>query len=253
MIALLKKEYMESLRTGKLYICAFVFAFMGVLSPALSKLTPVILEHFDVSIPGYTGEFGPFEPVAMDSFTQFYKNIPMALIAFVLLYSGFMAVEYQKGTFISVVTKGVYRGNILRSKLLALTAVWTVMYFICFFITYGYTVYYWEVDNVKGIFAGVFMYYLYGLYIISLMLLFSTISKTTGAALMGVGVVAFIYIILAIIPDISRLFPGKLTEGLKLIDKSESIKDFRIAILVTVVFCICNIVMAHMCFRKKKL
>ena len=53
---------------------------------------------------------------ALTSWTQFYKNIPLALIIFLLIFSGILTVEYQKGTLINMITKGMNRWKILAAK-----------------------------------------------------------------------------------------------------------------------------------------
>ena len=65
---------------------------------------------------------------ALTSWTQFFKNIPIVLIAFVLIYSDIFTKEYKSGTLLLVLTKGVSRYKIVLAKTVLLLSLWTVGY-----------------------------------------------------------------------------------------------------------------------------
>ena len=117
MRAFLKKEWMELVRTGRLLLLLLIFILFGIMNPAIAKLTPWImveqLAESGLALTAVTVD-------AMTSWTQFYKNIPMALGVFVLLHSGIFTTEYQKGTLIPVVTKGLSRPRIAAAKTILL-------------------------------------------------------------------------------------------------------------------------------------
>ncbi|MDE5873914.1 MAG: ABC transporter permease, partial [Lachnospiraceae bacterium] len=98
--AFLKKEFMEMARSGKLVALGIIFILFGIMNPAIAKLTPALMKMVSESME----EMGiVFENVAvtdMVSWTQFYKNVPMALIIFLVMFSGIVTAEYQKGTII---------------------------------------------------------------------------------------------------------------------------------------------------------
>ncbi len=118
MKAFLKKEWMEWLRTGRLMVLLMVFVLLGIMSPALAKLTPWLMETLSDSMAGTGIVTTEITVDAMVSWAQFYKNIPMGLVIFVLLCSGSFTGEYQKGTLVPVVTKGLSRRSILGAKTL---------------------------------------------------------------------------------------------------------------------------------------
>lgn len=68
----------------------------------------------------------------------FLKKEWMELGVFVLLHSGIFTAEYQKGTLIPVVTKGLSHPRIAAAKTILLLGTWTVLFFLCYGITYGY-------------------------------------------------------------------------------------------------------------------
>ena len=102
--AFLKKEWMELIRTGRLVVLLAVFVLFGIMNPAVAKLTPWMLGTMAGSLKSTGITVTEVTVDAITSWTQFYKNIPMALIVFVLLWSGSFTAEYQKVTLIPGVT-----------------------------------------------------------------------------------------------------------------------------------------------------
>ena len=115
-IAFTKKEFLEQVRTNKLLILTLVFIFIGILNPLTALLTPWILEMFSESMEGSGVIIGEIEVTALDSWMQFYKNIPIAFIVFLLVQSSIFSKEYQKGTLTLVLTKGFERYKIIICK-----------------------------------------------------------------------------------------------------------------------------------------
>lgn len=50
LFAFLKKEYLESARTGRLVMLVLLFALFGVMNPATVKLTPRMMEMLSDSL-----------------------------------------------------------------------------------------------------------------------------------------------------------------------------------------------------------
>ena len=136
-IAFFKKEVMESARSGKLILLGILFFLFGVMNPAIAKLTPWMLEMLSESM-AETGMVVTSVTVdANTSWTQFFKNIPMALIAFVLIYGGIFTREYEKGTLVLMLTKGLARYKVVLSKAALIIGVWSAGYWMCFAVTYA--------------------------------------------------------------------------------------------------------------------
>ncbi|MBO7761668.1 MAG: ABC transporter permease, partial [Clostridia bacterium] len=126
LVAFFKKELCEHVRSGKLLFLVLVFLLLGIMNPAIAKLTPWLLETFAESLAESGIVVGAVTVTARDSWVQFYKNAPMGLIAFVLLESGIFAREYSAGTLILPLTKGLRRETVVLSKGLVLFLLWTV-------------------------------------------------------------------------------------------------------------------------------
>ena len=88
----------------------------GIMNPAIAKLTPWMVDIMSDQLSGSGLVVGNVEVDALTSWTQFFKNMPIALVIFIIMFSGIMAAEYQKKTLINIVTKGMKRwkrGNFL--------------------------------------------------------------------------------------------------------------------------------------------
>ena len=85
LFAFMKKEWLEQIRSGRLIILTILFVLLGIMNPAIAKLTPWMLEVLADSLAESGMTVTTVTVDAMTSWTQFFKNIPMGLIAFILL------------------------------------------------------------------------------------------------------------------------------------------------------------------------
>ena len=97
MKAFWKKEWLAQLRTGKLLILLLLFTAFGIMNPAIAKLTPWLLETMGDSLASSGLIVTQVEITAMDAWAQFFKNIPMALIVFVVLFVFVLAMLCARG------------------------------------------------------------------------------------------------------------------------------------------------------------
>ena len=134
-ITFLRKEFLEQLRSKKLMIIGLVFVFFGILNPLTAKITPMILKMISEMVENSGIIVTDVEITALDSWMQFYKNLPTLLVIFILMQSSIFAKEYQKGTLTLVLTKGFERYKVVLAKLITLVSIWTVGYIIYFAIT----------------------------------------------------------------------------------------------------------------------
>ncbi len=252
--AFIKKEWMEQLRTNKLLIIMIVSVMMGIMAPAVAKLTPVLFESMADTLAeqGIAGiEIG--EVTALTSWQQFYKNISMLVIVFVIMYSGSYTTEYQRGTLINIVTKGMPRTKILVSKLLVQLVVWTMAYVVNFVTTYVYTEYYWDNSEVRNcIFAGL-MVYVFGIWVIGIMTLASSLGDTNMSVLLMTGGVVAVCYILSIAPDVAEYMPTKLLGAVELLNGAVEQENYIKTTIVVIVTYMMAIVGSVLCFKRKRL
>ena len=116
LFAFVKKEWMDLVRSGRLMILAILFVLLGILSPAIAKLTPWMMESMGSAMADTGLVISAVRVDAMTSWTQFFKNIPMALIAFVLMTGGTFTKEYESGTLVLMLTRGLARYKVVLAK-----------------------------------------------------------------------------------------------------------------------------------------
>ena len=251
-IAFVKKEFSESWRTYKLMIVLVVFLALGMLNPLTAKLLPELLKTVDTE--GYTIIMN-MEPSALDSWAQFYKNIPeMGLVVIVILFSGMMSTEYTKGTLINMLTKGLSRKNVIFAKLTMAFTLWTLSYVICFLTTYGYTAYFWKDNGLENLVLAGACLWMFGNLLITMVMFFGVIVKGGYGSLLltvvGVGTMFMINIL----PKFREYNPLFLASGnIGLINKSVEASTFMIPFIVSLVLSVGFIVGSVVVFNKKQL
>lgn len=253
LLSFMKKEYLEVTRTGKLIILMLLFVLFGIMNPAIAKLTPWMMKMFSDSMTGSGVIITNIHVDAMTSWTQFFKNIPMALIAYVLLFSDIFTKEYKSGTLLLVLTKGLSRYKVVLAKTLLLLSLWTLGYGICFAITYGYNAYFWDNGIANNLFSSVVIWWLFGVWVICLIVLFSSLlQNNTGVTLCTGGTVLLAYL-LGIIPKVTVYLPTMLMDTNSLLIGSEGIDAYIKAIVVAAVLCIVCVAVSIPVINKKQL
>jgi len=250
-IAVIKKEFLEQLRLGKLLVLAVVFILFGIMNPATAKLTPALLEMFSETTGGITIEIA--EVTALDSWTQFFKNMPMALVIFIFLETGIFTKEYDSGTLVLSLTKGLERYKVVIAKTVTLLVLWTLGYMLSFAISYGYTVYFWDNSITKNLGLSVVCLWLFGVWVISLTVLFSVILSTGSAVSVAlICVVAGLFFI-GIVPDIKEYLPTQLLAGQALNYGLAEAKTYTKAVIIAGVSAVVFLVASVPIFNRKNL
>ena len=236
--AFLKKELLESVRSGKIIILGVLFCAFGIMNPAIAKLTPWLFEIMadDLAENGMSVTVVTVD--ALTSWTQFFKNIPMALIAFVLIYGGIFTKEYESGTLVLMLTKGLTRYKVLLAKAALLFSFWTLGYFLCFGITYVYNDYFWDNSVAKSLMPAVINWWLFGLWVLCLLLLFSVAAKSSSGVLLGTGAGAIGAYLITLLPKAKPYSPASLMESAGLLSGAASSDDYAKAVIVTAVSCV---------------
>lgn len=253
MIPFLKKEILEQLRSGKLMILSILFVLFGIMNPATAKLTPWLLEMMADSMAQGGMTITAADPTALDSWMQFYKNIPMALIAFILMESNIFTREYQSGTMLLSLTKGLSRYKVVIAKSLVLILLWTLGYWLCFGITYGYNAYFWDNSIAKNLITSVVYWWVFGLWVIGLVILFSTLSNENTGVLVGTGGIVLASSLLSFFPKLSKYLPTSLTDGNSLIYGLVDADKYTTAFVIAAVTGLTCIALSIPIFNKKQL
>ena len=252
-IAFTKKEFTEQLRTGKVLFLGILFALFGIMNPATAKLTPWLMEQLSDTLAESGMIITSVTVTALDSWMQFFKNISTALIAFVLLESSIFTREYRSGTLILSLTKGLSRYKVVLSKALTLMTMWTASYWLYFGITYAYTVYYWDNSVAKNLVPSVVLWWVFGLWVTSLVVWFSTLLDTNTGVLVGTGGVALAFSFCSMIPKAAKYLPTLLTDGNSLVYGLKEPCEYMVALIITVGMTLVLLASSLTIFNKKQL
>lgn len=253
LIAFTKKEYMEQLRNGRLVVLCILFVLLGIMNPAIAKLTPWMYQIFADSL-AENGIVVTAVPVnAMTSWTQFFKNIPIGLLLFFLLQSNVFTKEYQSGSLILTITKGFERYKIVVVKTFVLLFLWTVYYWVCYIITYGYNEFYWDNGVAHHLLFAAICWWLFGMWTMLLCVLFSTIVKTNTGVIVGTAVVLFFSYLLGLLPNVKTYSPSMLLSSDSLLSGMDKISLYTPSIVITAVLCVAFFVGSILMMNRKQL
>ena len=252
-MAFTRKEWIEVLRTGKFFIVTVLFILFGVMNPAIAKLTPWMMEALSESLEDSGLALTDATVDALTSWVQFYKNVPMALIVFILMFSGILAAEYQKGTLINMITKGLSRWKIVVSKSFVLLLLWSFGYWMCYGITYAYNEYFWDNSIAEDVGFAAFCVYMMGVWLIALMMLMSTLFSAGSAVAVGTGGVFFAMYLSGMLPDLKKFLPTCLLEASGLLSGAGEAGDYSTALVVAAVLTVVQLVLAVLILNRKHL
>lgn len=250
-IAFVKKELLESVRTYKLLIMLIVFFIFGLMSPLGAKLLPEILAS---ALPeGMTVTLS--EPAAIDSWMQFFKNISQTgLIATVIIFSGILGTELSRGTLLNLLTKGLSRHTVILAKYTAMAMIWTVSYAAAFMTTWGYTVYLFPAGGISNLLFSVFCLWLFGLFLLAVILFASTLIKSNYGALLLAGAVIVVLTLANLAPDLPKYNPLLLASGnVSLLTETAEVSSFTSAVAISITGSVFLIIAAVLVFRKRPL
>ena len=252
-LAFTRKELLAQFRTGKVTILGILFVLFGIMNPAIAKLTPWLMEMMADSLAESGMIITDITVTAMDSWVQFFKNIPMALIVFVLMQSSIFTREYQTGTLVLSLTKGLPRSTALIAKAVVLTLFWSAGYWLCFGITYGYNAYFWDNAIAQNLLFSALCWWVFSLWILALLVFFSTLSVSSAVVLVGTGGVVFASTLLSMIPKISKYLPTLLSDGNSLIYGTAAAGKYVPALLIATTMCILFFALSIPIFNRKQL
>jgi len=250
LIAFTKKEFYESTATFRLYILLAVFVLLGVMGPLMALLTPAILESVSagdaaivISIP---------DPTAIDAWAQFFSGIiQMGMPILAIIFSGIMANEFSKGTLVNLLTKGLKRHTVILSKFIGASALWTISFLLSIGVCYAYTAYYWETGPISHVFLTFGAPWLFGLFMISLLLFGGTLFGNFYGSLFSCLGVVLALIFASAIPLIATYSPTTLTGTLSLINGTGEPADFMRAMVLCAILIIGLIGGSIAVFNKK--
>lgn len=247
--ALFKKEVMESIRNFKLFALIIVFVIFGIISPLTALLMPEIMK-LAMDDAGIAFELPAV--TAIDSYGQFFNNMnQIGLVIFVIVTGSILTNEFSKDTLVNLITKGLKRRNIMIVKFSYTVVMWTVVYILSAVTAYFYTIYYWD-DALENIFMAFSLTWLFGIFLISIIMLASSIFKKSFlGVLFTVLTAVIIMIILSIHPALTGYLPQYLiSANMGLITGEIVPGDVLPSVLVTISTAIIIFILSIFTFNK---
>ncbi len=251
MAAFIKKEFMEQIRTYKCFIMLAVFFLFGMMSPLMAKLLPKLLSGMEMNGMVITLP----EPTIFDAYGQFFKNInQMGMIILLLIFGGILSNELTKGTLINILAKGLSRQTVILSKFAAAVVLWTISFVLAALTNYVYSLYFFRDTKVEHLFLSLLCVWMFGILIISLILLASSVTSGSFGGLILSAMVLIILISTAGFQIVAEYHPIVLVTGnMGLIQGSVDPKEFIKPMWCTIIFTVGFLISAIKIFGKKKL
>ena len=250
-LSLLKKEAIEGARTKKIISTFILFLFIGLISPLTAKLTPMIIQ----SIATGNIDINVAPPSEIDSWTQFFKNISqIGMFGLAIILSTQMANEFQKGTLINLLSKGLPRYQVVLSKIFYNFILWFIAYFCSFILTYFYTKYFFGISfPIRNILMAALLPFIFGLFLISLEILAGVISGNVIGTLILTTVGIVIQLILSIRDEIVKYMPIALIGKPVNLIKGIGYDDYYVPIIAGSILLILCIVISIAVINKKQI
>lgn len=231
--AFFSKEIRELLRTKRLAIMLCLFTLFGIMNPAVALLTPKLIDMMSEELAASGMKIEAVTVTALDAWSQFAKNIPMALIVLLIMFSGIYTSEYSKGTLVPLLTKGLSRSAVVLSKCAVMLLTWTAGFALCFGITFFYSDFYWDNSVVKELaFAG-FGWWLFGVLMIACIVFFSSFSGSAAQVMLGTGAVYFAMPLIGMYGKAKTYLPNRLCDSFPLYQGTLALSDYAWAAGIT--------------------
>lgn len=250
LIAFSKKEITENIRNYRFFIMLAIFCIFGVMNPFIAKFTPELMESFAPNLAEIIET-----PNALDSWGQFYKNTSqLGLSLTIILFSSWLSGEYAKGTLTIMLTKGLSRFAVILSKFLVAVMIFTLSYWVCFSITYGYTAYFWPKTMPPHTFFAAFALWVSGVMHLSILMLGSVLFRQAFTSILfllgvtvGIGLLGQAELTAAYSPSFL------VSKNIDLLSGDAAISGFIMPMIVAVVLSILLLIISVIVFNRKKL
>lgn len=251
MIAFIKKELLEQVRTYRLWILLIVAVLFGMMSPLMAKLMPEILSS--INMEGMVIQVP--QPTLFDAYTQFFKNFTqMGILVILLIFGGTLSGELSKGTLVNILAKGLPRRTVILSKYVAAVIIWTLAYALAFVTDYAYTVYLFPKADINNLFFSLFCLWIFVCLVISFIILSGTIAPGSFGGLILPAVSLVVMLMVSIIPKSEKYNPITLTSvNVDLLKGTVQTSDLTLSLGITIILILVSLIASILIFEKKKL
>ena len=134
-----------------------------------------------------------------------------------------------------------------------LALLWTAGYWLCFAVTYGYNAYFWDNGIASHLLLAAACWWLFGLWVTLLTVLFSVLAQDNTVVLAGTGGVVLVTWLLGLLPKLSKFLPTHLMQGMALLLRQTAPKEYLSALLITLALSVLCLLLAFPLFEKKNI
>lgn len=246
----IKKDLIDMWRSYKLMLLISIFTIVGFQNPILAKITPYLIKSFipelKVSLP---------EPSILDVWNQFFKNTSqICLIGFLLTFSSNIYVELMGNKLDILLTKGLSLRSVIISKIILINVLWTMLYIVCFGITYLYSFTLFSDVHVNNLFLSISCNWLITILFINVLIFGNVIVINSFSGLVACSLTLFALFSINFVEVIQKYNPIELFNL-----SSELLKDnikFELLLwpsTITIIVTLLLIFLTTIIFKNKKL
>ena len=227
-VAMLGKEWIEYIRTYKLFLLIMVFVLFAIMSPAAAYYMADILKSAGINSAALSDPMLQ-NPTYLASFQQFFKNVgQMGLLVLAIVFAGVTANDISKQTIVPLLAKGLKRDAAIYGKLCTAFLVWGLVYAVCVAVMLAYTAYYFDMQNMEGVAISLLGIFEFGLLLIVLLGLGGVMYKSQVGALVAVGVFILLLTLLSVFtPQLEYINPiTMISQGYGVVAGTYDVGDF---------------------------
>ncbi|RXJ02604.1 ABC transporter permease [Anaerobacillus alkaliphilus] len=253
-LLLFSKEQKEMLRNYKWIWVPLVFIILGMTQPITSYYLPEILENlgglpegavFEIPVPTAS-------EVLVGTLGQFSQ---IGILILVLATMGIVASERISGSFVMILVKPVSYTAYLTAKWASIVAFAVSSFLLGYLFSAYYTYILMGEFVVRDMLLGAVVYSLWLIFIMTLVLFFSSIMKSIGAiAFLTLGTTMVLSVITSLLMKYMYWSPARLsTHSNAIITSGNGSEYFWVSLVVTVGFIVALLLLSIQLFKKKEL
>ncbi|GGD84725.1 ABC transporter permease [Paenibacillus nasutitermitis] len=209
---LLKKEWLEANRSYKLLWLPVVFVLLGMMQPLTTYYLPQILqiagglpEGMNLTLPSYTAA----EVLSSTLTSQFDQ---MGLIIMVIGMMGLIVSDKNNGMLTFILTRNTTLAEYLMSKWISQAVIVAAAIVSGFIVACFYTTYLYGFVSWGRIAAGLGVYYVWFLFILTLTLMLGAVfSRSSAVAVLGIVILILMRASTAFQTEFQMFNPAYLT------------------------------------------
>lgn len=253
-LILFSKEQKEMLKNFKWIWVPLVFMILGMMQPLTAYYLPDILEAVGGMPEGTVLEMPvPTAPeVLVATLGQFSQ---IGILILVLATMGIVSSERSSGSYVMILVKPVSFTSYITAKWASIS-LFAISSFILGYLSSAYYTYILmgEFRAVDMLFGGG-VYALWLIFIMTLVLLFSSLMKSIGAiAFLSLGTTMLLSLLTSLFSKMMYWSPARLsTHSHSILLTSNGADYFWLSLLVTIVSIVALLVVTVQLFKKKEL